>query len=286
MDRLSTIILGLSLIAIMLGMGLSLAVSDFMRLYAQPKAIFVGLCNQLLILPLIGLLIAISLSLPAEIAVGLMILAACPGGPTSNLISYLAKADLALSVSLTFISSLITIITIPFIVNFSLEYFVKQGTYIRLDIVKTVAQIFIVIVIPIAAGMTLRKFRSQLADRMEKPLKIASGLVLVLIVIGLIVKEKENVIDYFEQAGIATLVLNIGSMLVGYLSAKLFNLRDKQAASIAIESGIQNGTLAISIAVVLLSNTTFAIAPAIYSLIMFVSGAGVVFLRKDKKISY
>jgi len=277
MDSLSTIILASALVIIMLGMGLSLQTTDFKRIFLYPKAIFVGLTNQLIILPLIGLAIALVFPMQPEIAIGIMILSACPGGPTSNLISHLAKADLALSVTLTALSSLITILTIPFIVNFAMEKFLGAGEFIELNVLSTIAQIFIIVVIPIIIGMLVRKFRPVFADKMGKPVRIASGIVLGLIIVGLVVKERANFVVYFEQAGIATLLLNVITMGVGYFSAKLFGLKRKASRSIAIESGIQNGTLAITIAVVLLENTTFAIAPAVYSLLMFVTGGVLIY---------
>lgn len=278
MDNLSTIILAGSLIVIMLGMGLTLHMADFKRIFLFPKAIFIGLTNQLLLLPLVGFGIILLFPMQPEIAVGLMILAACPGGPTSNLISHLAKADLALSVTLTALSSLITILTIPFIVNFSLEYFLGVGQVVELNVLSTIAQIFVIVVIPIIVGMLIRKYRPHFADSMAKPVRIASGAVLGLIIVGLVIKERANFVSYFEQAGIAALVLNVVTMLLGYFSAKLFGLKVAAARSIAIESGIQNGTLAITIAVVLLHNSAFAIVPAVYSLLMFVSGGVVIYL--------
>ena len=263
-------------------MGLSLVTQDFKRIFQHPKAIFIGLINQLILLPLVGLGIAVLFPMQPEIAVGIMILAACPGGPTSNLISFMAKADLALSVTLTAFSSLITILTIPFIINFALTYFMEAGTVIELNILETIAQIFIIVVIPITIGMLVRRFQPGFAQRMGKPVRIASGIVLALIIIGLVIKERAHFADYFADAGIATFLLNIITMFIGYTSARLFVLPRRQATSIAIEAGIQNGTLAITIAIVLLGNTSFAIPAAVYSLIMFLTGGVVVYLSHRK----
>ncbi len=278
MDKASTIVLASSLIIIMLGMGLSLVVNDFKRILVYPKAILVGLGNQLIILPLIGFGIALLFPIRPEIAVGIMILAACPGGPTSNLISHLAKGDTALSVTLTAFSSFITILTIPFIVNFALTYFLEEGQMIKLDVLDTIIRIFIIIIIPIGIGMLIRKYKEKFALRMAKPVRTASGIVLALVIIGIFVKERANFVSYFQQAGIAALLLNVATMVIGYYSSKLFKIKSKRAISISIESGIQNGTLAITIAVVLLGNTEFAIAPAIYSLLMFFTGGAVIYL--------
>jgi len=287
MDRISTIILASSLIIIMLGMGLSLVIDDFKRIVIFPKAILVGLGNQLIILPLIGFVIAIAFPIRPEIAIGVMILAACPGGPTSNLITHLAKGDTALSVTLTAISSFITILTIPFIVNFALMHFLDEGQFIRLDVVETIIRIFVIIVIPVTIGMIVRKYKEGFALRMANPVRRASGIVIALVIIGIFIKERENFVSYFQQAGLVALVLNIATMLVGYYSSKLFRIRDKSAVSISIESGIQNGTLAITIAVVLLGNTEFAIAPAIYSLLMFFTGGVAIYfgLKRAKTLN-
>ncbi len=282
MDKISAIILAIGLIVIMLGMGLSLVTSDFKRILVYPKAMIIGLTNQLIILPLIGFGICVLFSLNSEIAIGVMILAACPGGPTSNLIAHLAKADLALSVSLTALSSFITILSIPFIVNFALVYFLSEGQLIQLNIVESIIQIFAIIVIPISVGMLIRRYKENFAKKMAKPVRKASGILLALIIIGIVVKEKHNLIPYFKQAGLAAFALNAATMLIGFYSAKLFRIVDKQALSISIESGIQNGTLAISVAVVLLGNSAFAIAPAIYSLLMFFTGGVIIYLAISK----
>ena len=236
MDRISTIFLASSLIIIMLGMGLSLVANDFKRIFSYPKAILVGLTNQLIILPIIGFSIALLFPLKPEIAIGIMILAACPGGPTSNLISHLAKGDVALSVSLTAMSSFITILTIPFIVNFALVHFLEEGQMVKLDIVETIIQIFVIIVIPVSIGMLIRRYKEGFALKMAKPVRKASGIVIALIIIGIVIKEKENVIPYFQQAGLVALILNVATMAVGYYSAKLFKITDKSAISISIES--------------------------------------------------
>ncbi|GAB5400243.1 MAG: bile acid:sodium symporter family protein [Aureisphaera sp.] len=283
MDKASTAILAGSLIIIMLGMGLSLSTKDFKRVIFYPKAIFVGLVNQLILLPLIGFGIAVGLSLPPEIAIGIMILAACPGGPTSNLISHLAKGNLALSVTLTALSSLITILTIPFLVNFALEYFSEKGQYIQLDVLRTILQILVIVVIPVTIGMLIRHYRPNFAHKMARPVRIGSGIVLALIIVGLVVKEKDNFVSYFQQAGLATFLLNAITMLIGFYSAKLFKLTKQEAVSISIESGIQNGTLAITVAVVLLNSTSFAIAPAVYSLLMFFTGGYMIFMAGRNK---
>lgn len=273
----STIILAISLIIIMFGMGLTLTVDDFKRVFIEPKAILLGLLNQLVFLPLIGFLLISIFSVRAEIAIGVIILAACPGGPTSNLITHLAKGDTALSVSLTAISSFITLLTIPFIINLGLKTVLGSGTDVQLDVIQTMIQVFAIVVVPVSIGMLIKAKQGAFALRMEKPVRIASGVVFVLVLAGIIFSERENIIPYAEQAGFITFVLNVLTMGLGMIMATFLKLSPRQAISISIESGIQNGTLAIAIATGLLMNTEYAIAPAIYSLIMFITGAVVIF---------
>ena len=277
MDKGSTIFLAVSLIIIMLGMGLSLVADDFKRILIYPKAVLVGLTNQIIILPIIGFAVASIFPLKPEIAVGIMLLAACPGGPTSNLITHLAKGDIALSVTLTALSSLLTIITIPFIVNFGLTHFLEKGQIIQLDPVQTIIQIMVIILIPVTIGMVIRRYKESFALKMEKPVRIASSIVITLVIIGILIKDKDNLAYYFKEAGIAAFFLNVATMLVGFYSSKLFQIKNDKAISISIESGIQNGTLAISIAIVLLGNSAFAIAPAIYSILMFFTGGVAIY---------
>lgn len=285
MTSTSAIILGASLIIIMFGMGLSLTIQDFKRVVLYPKAMIIGLVNQLILLPAIGFLLVYLFDLPADVAVGLIILAACPGGPTSNLITHLAKGDSALSVSLTAVASVITVFTIPLVVNLGLEMIMGQGTPIHLDVLKTIGQIFIIVIIPVSVGIFIHEKWQSFAAKMDRPVRIASTVVFILVIAGLLIKEKENIIPYFEQAGIVTLILNIATMSLGFFTAQLFRLPFKQEVSISIESGIQNGTLAISIATVLLGNSAFAIAPAIYSLIMFFTAGLLIYisLKRAKK---
>ncbi|XOV92895.1 MAG: bile acid:sodium symporter family protein [Bacteroidota bacterium] len=269
MDSTSALILAISLIIIMLGMGLSLVPDDFRRIFVNPKAIITGLINQLILLPLIGFALALVFPVSPEVAVGIIILAACPGGPTSNLIAHLAKGDTALSVSLTAASSLITVITIPIIVNLGLVVFAGEGTVVKLNVVQTIVQIFVIAILPVIIGMLIRHYKEAFALRMDKPVKIASAIVLALVIIGVVIKDKDNMGRYFQQAGLIALALNVATMAVGYFTAKVMKLNIKQAVSISIESGIQNGTMAITIAIVLLGNAEYAFAPAVYSLIMF-----------------
>lgn len=273
---IGTIILAISLIIIMFGMGLSLVKNDFIRLLQHPKAIIVGLVNQIILLPIIAYVLISIFDVGTDIAIGVMILAACPGGPTSNLITYLAKGDTGLSISLTTVNSLITIFTIPFVVDFALTQFLDADEMVRINKLQMVIQIFAIVIIPVSLGMALKRAKPIFADKMNNPVKIASAAVLFLVIIGLVLKKKEDLIPYLQQAGLTTLVLNITTMLIGLATAKIAKLNLAQSITISIESGIQNGTMAIAIASGILMNDNYAIAPAIYSLIMFFTGGVII----------
>ena len=280
---LTTFLLPGSLFIIMLGLGLSLQLDDFRRIIKFPKAIFIGITNQMILLPLIGFGIAKLLNLEPELAVGIMILAACPGGVTSNLISHLSNGDTALSVSLTAISSVVSIITIPLIINFGLAHFMGEGQEIHLPVIKTIAQIMVITIIPIFLGMMVRSKRPAIALSMEKPVKLASAIILFLIIFGIIWNEREKMLGYFEQVGIAIALLNIITMLIGFYSAKIGKLKLPQSITIALESGLQNGTLGIVIALSILLNAQMSIPSAIYSLFMFITGGFVIWRHGRKK---
>jgi len=277
-----TIVLAIALIIIMFGMGLSLVKDDFIRLFQHPKAVVVGLVNQIILLPIIAYVLISLLNVETDIAIGIMILAACPGGPTSNLITYLAKGDIGLSISLTTVNSLITIFTIPFVIDFALTQFLEADEMVQINKLQTVVQIFVIVIIPVSLGMALKNAKPIFADKMNKPVKIASGAVLFLVIIGLVLKKKEDLIPYLKQAGLTALALNITTMLVGLLTARIAKLNLTQSRTISIESGIQNGTMAIAIASGILMNDNYAIAPAVYSLIMFFTGGIVIALGMKK----
>ena len=276
---LTEIFLPLALGVIMLGMGLALTIDDFKRITIYPKAVITGLVCQLVLLPLLAFGLMALWETRAEFAVGIILLAAIPGGATSNLFAYLAKCDAALSITLTAISSFITIVTIPFIVNYAMEIHMGSGQYVKLPVLRTMAQIMIITVIPVSIGMYLKQRMPALANRVQRPVKIASAIFIAIVIIGIILKDRENVIPFFIQTGAPAFTLNVLTLAMGFLVGKLVGLGFRQAATISIESGIQNGTLAIAIAAsaTLLNNSTIAIVPAIYSLIMFGTGSLVAF---------
>lgn len=275
---LTEVFLPLALGVIMLGMGLSISLNDFKRIFIYPKAVTIGLINQLILLPLIAFGLVSVFGLKTELAVGLMILAACPGGATSNLISHLAKGDTALSITLTAFSSLIAVITIPFIVNFSIVHFIPGGEAQQLNVLGTIISVLIITIIPVSIGMFINSKAPKFSARMEKAVKIVSAVFLALIIIAAVLKEWDNMPTFFRQAGPVALALNVITLALGFYAARLFKLSPKQSGTISIESGIQNGTLGITVAATLLNNSVMTIPSAIYSLIMFATAAVVIYI--------
>ncbi|WP_188598158.1 bile acid:sodium symporter family protein [Polaribacter pacificus] len=282
-EIISKVFLPLSLAIIMFGMGMTLVPKDFSRIIKFPKAVLVGLTNQLIFLPIIGFLLAITFDLNPTMAVGLMILATCPGGPTSNLITQVCKGNIALSVTLTAITSIISILTIPFILSYVLDYFgTETNATIKLPILDTILQIMVITVIPISIGMLVRKFKTSFAKRMERPMRLASTLIFILVFIAVIAANFEMIGTGMKEVGLVTLALNILTMGIGYLTARLFQLDLKNAISITVESGIQNGTLAFVIATTILKNVEMGIPIGAYSVWMFVTG-GVLMWQLGKR---
>lgn len=271
MDDSAKIYLGIALMIVMIGMGLSLTLQDFKRIVLYPKAILIGMFNQLILLPLVAYLLIFLFNVRPELAIGLMVLAACPGGPTSNLITHLCKGDTALSVSLTAVSSILTLFTIPFILEWSVDHFSAQQTFIEINRVDIFKDLIFVSLLPVAVGMLIKHYKTDFADKMQKTVKIASAAILIILIVGLTIKERANIIPYFSEVGLSALSLNIISLALGFTTARVFGLNKAQSVSISIESGIQNGTLAIGIAIGILNNSDYAIPAAVYSLIMFLS---------------
>ena len=273
-DPLLTFFLPAALGIIMLGLGLSLSLADFARVAKFPKPVLIGLACQLLLLPLACFFLAKLFGLAPALAVGLMLLAASPGGTTANLYSHLAHGDVALNITLTAVNSVIAILTMPLIVNLSLAYFMSADQAIPLQFAKVV-QVFAIVLGPVAIGMWLRSRFPGFAERMQKPVKIISALFPLLIILLAVAKDWRTFVDYAPAVGGAALAFNLLSMAVGYCVPRLLKLNLRQAIAIAMEIGIHNGTLAIALALspALLNNPTMAIPAAIYSLIMFITAA-------------
>lgn len=281
---LTQVFLPLSLAVIMFGMGLSLTPADFKRILIYPKAVAIGLTNQIILLPLIAYGLCKLFNLSPELSVGMMILAACPGGATSNLIAHLAKGDTALSVTLTAFSSIITVFTIPIIINFSILHFIPDGSEQQLNVISTVISVLAITIIPVIIGMVLLKKSPQLASKLDQPFRKISAIFFVLILLAAILKERANFVEYFAQAGPVALTLNIITLVLGFSIARLFGVNEKQSRTISIESGIQNGTLGITIAATIIGNSVMPIPSVIYGLLMFGTAGALIYWgnRKDR----
>lgn len=272
-----SVLLPLALICVLFGMGMSLTVGDFKRVVLSPLASAVGVGCQIILLPLTAFAVTWVLGLRGETAVGLMLLSACPGGPTSNLISHLSKGDVALSVTLTAVSSVVAVFTIPWVVGLSMAHFLGSGAAIELPFWKTLLQLVIVTLLPIALGMGVRAVRPGFADRMARPANVLSIGFLALVILLAVLRE-DNLGEQFRVAGPGAVTLNIATMVLAFGIARLFRLPRAQRITISIEAGIQNGTLALAIALGILGNPHIAMPAVIYSLFMFVSG-GVMIWR-------
>ncbi len=276
---ITQIFLPISLAIIMFGMGLTLVVGDFGRLFTYPKEVLVGLFNQLVFLPLIGFLIILLFDLNSSMAIGVMILCLCPGGPTSNLITQVARGNIGLSVTLTALASLITVFTIPFILSESITYFTGEtDVVIELPVVQTMLQILVITVIPVSIGMVIRKKNEGFALSMESPMRRASTVLFIIIFLLVMIANKDLIVQAMIEVGLATLLLNISTMAFGYITAKFFGIKGKSQVSITIESGIQNGTLAFVIATTILNNVEMGLPTGAYSIWMFITG-GILMLR-------
>lgn len=269
---LTSLFMPIALGIIMLGLGLSLTLEDFKRVSKYPKAMTVALLCQMVLLPLLCFFLVKVSELNGALAVGLMLLAASPGGPTANLYSHLSKGDVALNISLTAINSVLTLFTLPLIVNFSLDYFMDSGQYVPMQF-KKVVEVFAIVLVPVTIGMFIKNKLPQFAAKMDKPVKIASALILIIIITSVTIREKQVLVDYFSDLGLPVLFFNLLSMAIGYFIPRFVNIEKKQSIAIGMEIGIHNGTLAIYIALNVLNNSMMAVPPAIYSLLMFFTAA-------------
>jgi BASS family bile acid:Na+ symporter len=273
---LTNLLLPLALGVIMLGLGLGLGVEDFRRVARYPRAVLTGLTLQVLVLPWVAFALALAFGLPPALAVGLMLLAASPGGATANIYSHLARGDVALNITLTAINSLLCLLTLPVILNLALEYFVGAGQYVPPP-VRKVVEVALIIVLPVALGMAIRAFAPAAAIRAAKPVRVLSVIVLALLIVAAVVQSKEVLISYFAVVGLACLLFNLASMGVGYAAPLALKLPRRQAIAISMEIGIHNGTLAIFIALNVLGDAAMSIPAAVYSLLMFFTAAAFAF---------
>ena len=271
----------IALALIMLALGLGLTGQDFLRVAKQPKDFLVGLICQLILLPIIAFLLLKIFNLPLEIALGVMIIAAAPGGVTSNVLTKFANGDVALSISLTAIISLISIISVPFIVFKSAELFKVSGISKDISMIGISMKMFLVVTLPVFIGMLIRKFAANFIMSKSQLIERISVLLFVIVFAAIWIEEWANITGYIQQAGLITLVLNIIMMLVGYYVAKFLATGVAQRKSISLECGLQNGTLAVFVASQLFNDIAYLIPTATYAIIMFVTSlVYVFFVRK------
>jgi BASS family bile acid:Na+ symporter len=278
MNIVTDVILPLALAFIMFVLGLGLTGSDFSRVIKQPRDFFVGAISQIILLPIIAFILVKIWPIAPELAIGVMIIAAAPGGVTSNLLTSFAKGDVALSISLTAIISLLCVITIPFVVLTSVGLLNGSNIVQDISLLSMARDMFLIVTVPVILGMLFRKFISGVALKFEPIAKKISTILFVLVLLGAIAAERENVISYFAQAGLITLVLNVVMMVVAYFIAQLFVSGKEQKKCITIECGLQNGTLAIFVGTSIFGGGIYVIPAATYSLIMFVTSLIFVYL--------
>ncbi|WP_067583571.1 bile acid:sodium symporter family protein [Endozoicomonas ascidiicola] len=276
--------LPVALILIMIGVGLSLTSKDFTRVFMQPKAFLVGIVCQMLLLPLVAIVIIDLTGLTGEVAIGLFILALCPGGTTSNLYSLLAKADVGLSISLTVIAGFVTTFTIPLLGNWAIYHYAGADSQFELPVLETWIKLMAISVIPILIGMGIRVQWENFANKAEPYVNKFSAALLGLMIVSIAFELGESVVDYLAQAGIAALSLNVLTMVLGYLVGKWLVDNDQQVRTICLEVGLQNGTLALLVTVTILESAPMSVGPSVYSLLMFVTASlfTMVTLRKDR----
>jgi bile acid:Na+ symporter, BASS family len=275
MDSALTLIgLPIALGIIMLGLGLGLTVADFKRVGRHPKAAVLALLCQIVLLPAICFGLTLAFGLRPELAVGLMLLAASPGGTTANLYSHLFGGHVALNITLTAINSILAVVTLPIVVNLSAAYFLADGADIGLQFDKVV-QVFAIVLIPVAIGMLVRSRAPGLAQRLDRPVRILSVIVLVAVIAGAVFKERDNIGDYFVSVGLAVLAFNVLSLLIGYGVPRIAGVDHRASTAAGFEIGIHNSTLAITIALspALLNNVQMAIPAAVYGIVMFFTAA-------------
>jgi len=270
-SALTTVGLPIALAIIMFGLGLSLTPLDFRRVRQAPVAIVVALTCQLLVMPLICFGLVVLLDLSPLLGIGMMLLAASPGGTSANLFSHLFRGDVALNVTLTAVNSLIAIVTLPLITGLAIRYFDRQDT-VELPLTE-VLEVFAIVLIPVLIGTLVRSRWATFAARMDRPVRAGSAIILAVLVVAIVIDQRENISDYLAKIGLATAAFCALSLTIGYYVPRLFGVGDRQSIASSMEIGVHNATLAIYVAVEILDNTEISIPAAVYSLFMFAFAA-------------
>ena len=273
----------IALALIMLGLGLGLTIKDFLRVINNPKDFTVGIICQLILLPIIAYILLIILRLPTEIALGLMIIAAAPGGVTSNVLTKFANGDVALSISLTAVGSLISIISVPFIVFTSAKLLGVSELSSEITMTGIALKMALVVTIPVIIGMTIRNFAENFISKNINLINKITGALFIIVFAAIWIEERENIFSYLAQAGLAVLLLNVIMMILAFYIAKKFATGIQQRKCISLECGLQNGTLAVFVATQLFDDIAFMVTTAAYALIMFITS--IIFVLLVRKIN-
>lgn len=279
MEQSPLISLGLpiALFIIMIGIGLTLTVADFHREARQPRGVVVGTLAQLVLMPALGFAVAALLRLEPVIAVGLVIVAACPGGSTSNLIAYLARGNVALSIVLTVLASVAAILTLPLYVNLALAWWpIGADAAVRMPVGQTVALLVGIILVPVAIGMTVRRRAPERAASLEKAVSLFGGVVLLLLIVAIVVSVRDRFWALMGAAGPAAILLNLGGVAAGFLAAAVAGLSGPDRLTTGIELGVKNTTIGMLVAVTIIGSEAMAVPAAVYGLLMYVSGFALV----------
>lgn len=274
------ILLPLALAFIMLALGVGLTPADFRRIFTKPKALLVGAVLQYVSLPLLAIAIVAFLPAPAVLKVGIVLLAACPGGTTSNLLTHMARGDVALSISLTALTSLTSMITVPVVLMIALALFMGPEAP-SVGLVTTGLVIFLLTVVPVGIGMAIRQFTPKIADVLDRHSRLLSGVVFTAVVLATLIADRDELASRFAEAGFIALSLNVAAMAVAFVVGSLVMLKIKQRIALTLECGLQNATLAIVVAVGMLGDVAYAVPAAIYGILMFVTaGAFILWARR------
>jgi BASS family bile acid:Na+ symporter len=282
MNFVTDVILPLALAFIMFTLGLGLSVSDFSNVFRTPKNFLIGIISQLIFLPIVGLTLVIIWPLPIEIAIGVMLIAAAPGGVTSNILTFFAKGDVALSVSLTAVMSLLSAVSVPIVLAISIGLIGDSSLPDSISLTGIALSMFLIVTLPVLLGMGVRSFLNSLTLKIEKSARFISTLLFVLVLVGAILAERENVVSYFAQTGLVVLTLNILMMLIAFYWSGFFGMGIAQKKAIAIECGLQNGTLAIFVGTSLFGGGLYIIPAATYSLVMYLTSLLFIYFIKNR----
>jgi len=268
----------IALALIMLGLGLGLTFSDFTRILKDPKVFFVGIVSQILLLPVVAYTLITLINVPIEIALGVMIIASAPGGVTSNVMTKFANGDVALSISLTAICSLISIISVPIIIFNSALYLGISNLTENITVTSIAIKMAIIVTIPVLIGMVIRNFAENFIFKNLKLIEKLTGILFLIVFTAIWIEERGNILNYIKQAGTIVILLNVSMMFIAYIIAKFFTSNIQQRKTIALECGLQNGTLAVFVATQLFSNITYIVPTAAYALIMYITAFIFIFI--------